>query len=361
MGGRGRRHPRELRQTIISLVKEAVTAGARQREACRIMNVSQRTLQRWQSERALKDDARRGPKTPVAHQLTQTEKEKIVALANSEPYRNLSPEAVVAKLATTGVYICSERSLRRILAKRKQLTYRGRTKPAAPNPKPRAHVAERPLQVLSWDITYLRNAQIRGSYFFLYLYVDVWSRRILGWAVHEEQSSTHASALLRRICQEHGIEADTAVLHQDNGAPMKGATFIATMEALGIAKSFSRPGVSDDNAYIESLFRHLKYAPSYPRKGFHSIVEARSWIERFTDWYNNRHLHSAIGYVTPDDRHHGRDIALLAQRRAVYRAAKERHPRRWTRNTRQWKRPSIVTLNPERVVETQKPNRKLAA
>jgi transposase InsO family protein len=215
--------------------------------------------------------------------------------------------------------------------------------------------------VLSWDITYLRNASVRGDYFFLYLYVDVWSRRILGWAVHEEQTSECAAALLRDICSANTIEADSAVLHQDNGAPMKGATFLATLHELGITKSFSRPGVSDDNAYIESLFRHLKYVPSYPRGGFATLDEARAWVARFVAWYNLEHLHSAIGYVTPDDRHHGRDIAILAQRRRLYAKARQRNPRRWTGPPRKWDRPLVVTLNPERTVETRPAERERAA
>lgn len=316
------------------------------------MGLSQRTLQRWQQQ-AGGEDGRRGPKTPVAHRLRQEEKERALALANRPEYRNLSPETVVAKAADEGEYICSERTLRRIQKEHNQATYRGRSKPATAIHKPREYAANGPRQVLSWDITYLKNARVRGAHFFLYLYVDVWSRRILGWAVHEEQTSHHAAQLLRRVCTEHRIEADSAVLHQDNGAPMKGATFLATLEALGIAKSFSRPGVSDDNAYIESLFRHLKYVPSFPRSGFQTLGAARSWVAAFVAWYNHEHLHSSIGFVTPDDRHHGRDIAILAERRRLYAAARAANPRRWTRGTRKWHRPLVVTLNPERTLEVR--------
>jgi transposase InsO family protein len=210
--------------------------------------------------------------------------------------------------------------------------------------------------VLSWDITYLRNATLRGSYFYLYMYVDVFSRRIAGSDVHEEQSAELAAGLLRRVCAEHEVHvADGCVLHADNGAPMKGSTMLATMQALGIVASFSRPSVSDDNPFIESLFRHLKYAPSYPSKGFVDIAQARQWVEAFVDWYNHHHLHSAIGLVTPDDRHCGRDIALLEHRRAVYRAAREKNPSRWTCAPRSWRRPDAVVLNPERTVALQRP------
>lgn len=345
---------------MLSLIREAVAAGARISTACTIAGITVRTVQRWQRQGHAGCDGRQGPKTLPAHRLSQAEKKEAIALANRPEYRNLSPEAVVAKLADQGIYVCSERSLRRIQQEHGQASYRGRAKPASPVHKPREYAASEPLRVLSWDITYLRHSLVRGGFFFLYMYIDVWSRRILGAAVHDQQCSELAADLLRQVCSEHGIEANSAVLHQDNGAPMKGATFLATLDALGITKSFSRPGVSDDNAFIEALFRHLKYAPSYPSRGFASLDDARTWVARFVAWYNHEHLHRSIGYVTPDDRHHGRDITILEARRELYEAARARHPRRWTGSTRKWDRPLIVTLNPERVVETT-PNKKTRA
>jgi transposase InsO family protein len=203
---------------------------------------------------------------------------------------------------------------------------------------------------LSWDITYLRSATVRGQFFYLYVFLDIWSRRIVGAEVHEAQESELAARLLSKLCAANELEADKLVVHSDNGAPMKGGTMLALMQSLGITASFSRPSVSDDNAFAESLFRHLKYAPSYPRHGFTSIVEARAWVMRFVAWYNGQHLHSGIGLVTPDDRHHGRDIALLDKRRGLYVAAKAKNPRRWTSSPRSWPRPTIVTLNPDRTV-----------
>jgi putative transposase len=309
--------------------------------------VSLRTLQRW--ERGPKQDSRRGPLSAPPHQLSEAEKDEIVRLANEPAHRNLSPEQVVAKLADKGIYICSERSLRRVLRERNLDRYRQRSKPSNGRRKPKSHIATGPMQVLTWDITYMKSAQVRGAYFFLYLFIDIWSRRIVGAQVHDCQHHELASALLRRVCAEHSVQTDKFVLHSDNGGPMKGATMVATMADLGITPSFSRPGVSDDNAFVEALFRHLKYVPAYPREGFHSLQQARAWVERFVVWYNTEHLHSAIGYVTPDDRHHGRDIEQLEQRRAVYLAAQHKHPRRWTRDTRGWEHVAVVALNPERV------------
>ena len=277
-------------------------------------------------------------------------------LVNQPPYRNLSPEQAVAKLASEGVYICSERSLRRILKERKLDSYRQRSKPAAGHNRPRQYVAREPLRVLSWDITYLRSATVRGSYFYLYLFLDIWSRRIVGAEVHEAQQTEVASRLLKKVCRDNDLDAEKLVVHSDNGAPMKGSTMLATMQSLGITPSFSRPSVSDDNAFAESLFRHLKYAPSYPRLGFATLEEARVWVARFVHWYNHEHLHSAIGLVTPDDRHHGRDVAILQKRRETYAFAQQRNPRRWTGVPRAWHRPAIVTLNPDRIVLTASPS-----
>ena len=327
--------------------------GASQRACCRLLGVSDRTLQRWREQDFGGDDRRKGPNTKPSHALSEAEKDAAIALANRPKYRNLSPEKVVAKAADEGLYVCSERTLRRVQKERGQAAYRGKARPPSGSRKPREYTASAPLQVISWDITYLKSSVVRGQYFYLYLYVDVWSRRILGCDVHMEQTSELASNLLRTICAEHAIEANSAVLHQDNGAPMKGATFLATMEHLGITKSFSRPRVSDDNAFIESLFRHLKYVPGFPSAGFASLEAAQAWVEKFVHWYNHEHLHSSIGYVTPDDRHHGRDIAILAKRERLYANAQKKNPRRWSGSVRKWSRPDTVTLNPERAVEVQ--------
>lgn len=324
--------------------------GAGLEAACGVLGVAARTVQRWRRQPPA--DARRGPKTAAAHQLSQAEKDEVVRLVTQPAYRNLSPEQAVAKLAGEGLYVCSERSLRRVLAERQLDRYRLRSKPAKGHSKPRQHIAHEPLRVLSWDITYMRSSTVRGGFFYLYLFLDIWSRRIVGAEVHETQQAELAAGLLNKLCVEHHLETEKLVVHSDNGAPMKGATMLTTMQSLGITPSFSRPSVSDDNAFAESLFRHLKYAPAYPRHGFATIDEARAWVARFVEWYNHEHLHSAIALVTPDDRHHGRDIAILQKRRDTYALAKARNPRRWTGAARAWQRPEIVTLNPERLVLT---------
>ena len=189
---------------------------------------------------------------------------------------------------------------------------------------------------------------MRGVFDYLYLLLDVWSRKIVGWAVHDGESAEHAAVLFRATCAAQQVDPRGIVLHADNGGPMKGATMVATLEHLGVLASYSRPRVSNDNAYSESLFRTLKYCPAYPRQPFPDRLAARAWVEAFVRWYNTQHLHSAIRFVTPDDRHAGRDTALLRARRAVYLRARNRTPARWSGDVRTWDPINVVRLNPDR-------------
>jgi hypothetical protein len=185
-------------------------------------------------------------------------------------------------------------------------------------------------------------------FFYLYLIVDICSRKITGWEVHERESAELAAGLLERAVWAEGCVSSPLILHADNGSPMKGATMKVTMERLGVTPSFSRPRVSNDNPFSEALFRTCKYVPAWPAKGFASIEEARAWVMEFVRWYNTRHQHSAIRFVTPQARHRGEDKALLANRHAVYQAAREKHPARWSGRTRNWHPIGAVWLNPER-------------
>ncbi len=197
----------------------------------------------------------------------------------------------------------------------------------------------------SWDITCLAAA-IRGTFYRLYMVEDIFSRKIVGWEIHEQESAVHASSLISKACLREGIQSGDLVLHADNGGAMKGATMLATLQRLGVVPSFSRPSVSDDNPYSEALFRTLKYVPNYPDKPFESLESAREWVHVFVAWYNEDHRHSAIGFVTPAQRHRGEDADILVARKAVYEQAKARHPERWSGMTRDWSRKEVVWLNP---------------
>jgi putative transposase len=177
--------------------------------------------------------------------------------------------------------------------------------------------------------------------------MDVYSRKIVGWQVYERESSEWAADIVRDIVQREGITRQQVTLHSDNGGPMKGATMLATLQALGILPSFSRPAVSNDNPYSEALFKTLKYRPDYPAHPFTELNQARRWVAGFVDWYNHEHRHSAIQFVTPDQRHSGQDRAILKRRKAAYEAAKKRRPERWRGKTRNWEPVLEVYLNPD--------------
>lgn len=316
--------------------------GARRKAAGEVLGLTLRTVERWGDQ---DEDGRQGPNTVPANKLSEAERRKVIAVATSPEFRDQSPKQIVPTLADRGQYVASEATFYRVLGAEDMQHHRGRARPAAA--RPREHIATGPWQVASWDITYLASL-VRGQFFYLYLVEDVWSRKILGWEVHEEESAELAAALTERIRAEAGdIDLQGWVLHSDNGSPMKGATMLATLQRLGVVPSFSRPSVSDDNPYSEALFRTLKYCPEYPRAGFSSVAEARAWVARFVAWYNHAHQHSGIGYVAPADRHAGLDVAILAARKAVYERARRRHPKRWARHARVWDRPDEVTLNPE--------------
>jgi transposase InsO family protein len=330
--------------SILGLIAEALEAGARQQPACELIGLSVRTLERWRAQDT-GNDRRRGPKSLPSNKLSEVERRQVLEIMNSPEYRSLAPKQIVPRLADQGKYIASESSMYRILAEAGQNAHRERSKPRKRH-KPSEHVAHGPLEVFSWDITYLQSA-VRGEFYYLYLVVDIWSRKIVGWRVERTESMDSSAELINSICEKLGVDPEGIVLHSDNGGPMKGSTMLATLQSLGIVASFSRPRVSDDNPYSEALFRTLKYRPWYPNRPFQSLEEARAWVGAFVDWYNGEHLHSAVGYVTPNERHAGRDVDILAQRRVVYEEAKRRHPQRWSRATRNWCRVEVVKLNPD--------------
>jgi putative transposase len=331
---------------ITKLIDDAVDAGARLLNSCEVLEITPRTIQRWQKQGELGFDRRFGPKTPPGNKLSKTEREKVLEAANRPEHCDLSPKQIVPRLADEGVFIASESTFYRILKEEDALHHREPSKPRSVS-RPREHIATGPCQVLSWDITYLRSA-VRGAFHYLYLVEDVWSRKIVGWAVHDEESMELASQLIDDTARRLRCDPKGIVLHSDNGSPMKGSTMLATLQRLGIVPSFSRPSVSDDNPYSEALFRTLKYRPEYPRGAFKSIEAARLWVEGFVAWYNTEHLHSAIGFVTPEDRHAGQDKRVLAERQRIYAAARTRNPERWSGKIRAWEHVEVVTLNPER-------------
>jgi putative transposase len=339
------------------LVKEATDAGARLEKACEILEVRSRTLQRWRAQ-DVGEDLRRGPNTSPGNKLLPEEREEILQTVNSPEYRDLPPKQIVPKLADEGIYLGSESTFYRILREERLLAHRERSKPAT-SKRPREHVATGPDQVYSWDITYLRSP-VRGRFYYLYLVVDVWSRKVVGAAVHDRESSDLAADLIEEICILHEIDPRGIVLHSDNGGPMKGSTMLAMLQQLGIVPSFSRPSVSDDNPFSESLFRTMKYSLEYPSTPFESLEHARAWVANFVRWYNTEHLHSGINFVTPADRHTGREDAIFTRRKQVYEDARRRHPERWSGDTRRWESVKEVRLNPEKKKDARREEQRAA-
>ena len=264
---------------------------------------------------------------------------------NQPEFRDLSPKQIVPILADRGRYLASESTLYRLLRKREQQKHREPTRAPQKRHRPDELEATGPNQVWTWDITYLRSP-IRGEFYYLYMVVDVWSRKIVGWTVEEEEAATHAQAMIIAACFREGVQRDQLVLHSDNGGPMKAATLLATLQVLGVATSFSRPSVSNDNPYSESLFRTTKYRPGYPTAPFASLEDARAWVAKFVRWYNEEHRHSSVRFVTPDERHRGLDVQILEARKRVYADAKSKHPERWSGAIRNWTPIETVTLNP---------------
>lgn len=328
---------------ILESVEAAMSSGSSLARACDVLGVSARTVQRWRRQGG-GDDRRRGPTEAPHNKLGAEEDAELMEVANSPEFADLSPKQIIPRLADRGRYIASESSLYRRLRARGHLKHRGRARP--PTRRPRALTATGPDQVYSWDITYLPT-RIPGRFVYLYLVVDVWSRKIIAAEVHERECGELAADMLERTCAPQLRSSRTTWLHSDNGGPMKSATLLSTLRTLRISPSFSRPRTSNDNPYSEALFRTLKYRPCYPSRPFADLEAARAWVARFVTWYNDEHLHSAISFVTPSERHAGQHIARLAGRAEVYEAARLKHPERWSKNTRRWDPIPTVCLNPE--------------
>ncbi len=341
----------EDRQALSRDIDAAHVAGARLAPACELAGIDPRTLQRWKARQGLTaGDGRPQAVHPTpSHALSAAERAALLAAANEPRFASVPPARIVPMLADEGVYLGSESSMARVLREHGQNARRGRAKAPKASRAPTTHIATAPGQVWCWDMTYL-PANVMGRWFHLYLILDLYSRKIVGAEVHDSDDSDHAVHLVRRTALAESIATmDTKpVLHGDNGSTLKATTVLAMLQWLGVKPSYSRPRVSDDNAYAESLFRTAKYRPEFPTKGFASLAQARAWAAEFVRWYNVDHRHSGIRYVSPQQRHIGDDQAILQARHALYTQARQRHPARWSGSTRDWSHIGAVTLNPER-------------
>lgn len=318
--------------------------------------MTERTYYRWQQllkkHGSCEDRRTYADHTDPSNKISQEERKQILDTVNEERFASMPPCQIVPALADEGTYIASESTFYRILREEKMQNHRGRSQEPGKHGKPTSYCATGPNQVWTWDITYL-SGPVKGIFFYLYLIIDIFSRDIVGWEVWAEESADHASDLISRACLgQKRLTTTPLVLHSDNGSPMKGATMLETLYALGITPSNSRPRVSNDNPYSESVFKTLKYRPNYQLKGFESIEDAREWVAGFVKWYRHEHHHSGIKFLTPAERHNGKSQEVLDKRHDVYEAAKARHPERWNgRTTRNWENITEVYLNPDRRYE----------
>ena len=336
------------REIQVKLIRDAVKAGARLIKACVEAALPLRTYRRWFKKGTMQQDKR--PDVvyqPPANKLSETERQQILDVCNQGEYSNLPPSQIVPKLLDKGCYLASESTFYRILKAEGQLTHRGKARAPQKRHKLTSYCANKHNQVWSWDITYLPS-RVKGQFFYLYMYEDIYSRKIVGQEVYDKECGELASQLLQRNLLREQCFTKPPVLHSDNGAPMKSLTMKSKMEELGVVSSHNRPRVSNDNPYSESLFRTMKYCPKWPSTGFTGLEEARNWVSKFTDWYNNEHLHSKLRYITPNERHQGKDSEILSRRKQVMTDFRGAHPYRFSGELRNFEPIGAVYLNPDR-------------
>lgn len=302
--------------------------------ACRAFGVSERTFR----HRRQAAEGRLAPRPSTAKprsewkthpaKLSEAERDEIVHVLCGTEFADLAPAQVFAALLDDGVYLCSERTMYRILHERGLVGERRRGHRRQPREVPRVR-ATGPNQAWSYDISRLAGPVAR-SWFYLYVVIDIFSRKIVAWSVDTIESDTVVKRLIYRACEREGISADQLVLHSDRGAQMTSTTIAELLETLGVTRSLSRPRTSNDNPHIEAAFKTAKYRPDYPAR-FADIDQARAWTRTFVHWHNAVHYHSGVGYLHPSDVHAGRAPAIVAERQNVLDDAYAAHPERFPR------------------------------
>jgi putative transposase len=302
-----------------------LAAAVGMRRAAEAFDVPRATLYRAQQLPPLGPPVPR-PAPPRA--LTAEEHQAVLAVLHSERFVDVAPKAVYATLLDEGRYLCSWRTMYRVLAgaaevreRRDQLRHPTYAKPEL--------LATGPNQVWSWDITKLLGP-VKWTYYYLYVILDIFSRYVVGWMVAHRESATLAERLIAATCEKQGIRAGELTIHADRGAAMTSKSVALLLADLGVTRTHSRPHVSDDNPYSEAQFKTLKYHPTFPER-FGAVQDARAFCQGFFLWYNTEHRHDALGLLTPEAVHYGRVDAILEQRRTVLAAAYAAHPERFVR------------------------------
>jgi putative transposase len=323
----------------------AATIGVAQ--ACRVLGVPRASWYRARQTAATPPRERPAP----ARALSAEEQDAVRDVLNSERFQDCAPRQVYATLLDEQTYLCSWRTMYRILAaadevreRRDQLRRPTYTKPEL--------LATRPRELWSWDITKLKGPT-KWTYYYLYVILDVFSRYVVGWMISERESAELAEAFIAETCAKEGICPDQLTLHADRGSAMTSKCVAQLLADLGVTKTHSRPHVSNDNPYSEAQFKTLKYRPGFPAQ-FGSLVDARAWAHPFFQWYNHEHRHTGIGLLTPATVHCGQAAETIATRQQVVLAAYQAHPERFVRGTpRPPALPSAVWINPPAVPEPE--------
>jgi putative transposase len=291
------------------------------------------------------------PRPRPEHALSETEQQTVLATLHARRFMDLAPPQIYAKLLEEGHYLCSIRTMYRLLADNNEVRER-RAVASHPVYTQPEWLATRPNEVWSWDITKLRGP-VKWTYYYLYVILDIFSRYVVGWMIAERESATLAQRLITESCGKQNIVEKQLTLHADRGSSMKSKGVAQLLSDLGVTKTHSRPHVSNDNPFSESQFKTMKYRPEYPQR-FGSIQDARAFAVDFFRWYNEKHHHSGIAFYTPSDVHHGRVEQIRQERQAALDAAYQQHPNRFVNKPPEAALPpTAVWINPPKDNEKQ--------
>jgi len=343
------------REQAVKWISEAVASGARLFKACQLVEISVRTYGRWKTSGQA--DKRKGAAKRVPRKLTEAERAALIALCCSERFKDSDPYQIVLTLLEEGRYMASIRTFYRVLKAENLLHHRSATKAPRERKAPEEKRATGPNQVWCWDITYLPTA-VKGIFLYAYVVIDIWDKSIVGWAIHEREDVLFSEQLFQQLTSKYNLK--NVHLHSDNGNPMRGMSLLALLYFLEVSVSYSRPRVSNDNPFIESFFKTLKYSVSYP-SFFTDLFHARGWLADFVNWYNTAHRHSALSFVTPEQMRSGAYRKLFAMRNQTIQAAYEKMPCRWSKSPKQWSVEHVVYLNPSKETKAQLKGKKNVA
>ena len=305
-------------------ITESLAKDVNLQQACAALAVPRASFYRWQDRAEDSHGERLCSVPPLA--LSGKEEAAVLEILHAARFVDQPPQEIYSTLLDEGTYLCSVRTMYRILEKHEEVKERRNqlTHPHYQKPELLANVSN---QLWSWDITKLKEPA-KWTYFYLYVIIDVFSRYVVGWMVAHRELSSLAQKLIEQTCEKQHIQPGQLTIHADRGPSMKSKPVAFLMADMGITKSHSRPYVSNDNPYSESQFKTLKYRPDFPER-FGAIVDARLFCQTFFRWYNSEHYHSGIGFQTPENVHYGRTEQIIKERQAVLNAAYEKHPKRF--------------------------------